>query len=108
MRRQGAAARSSEHLCPADFTCLFNRRPRQEAGPHNSAAVATATPLLIVAHPLPESFQQLSGAGNRRAGVVGVLEERKEEEQCVCVWESGKLVEVFGGCFERLSLNQSL
>lgn len=48
------------------------------------------------------------GRGIGGAGVVGVSEERKEEEQCVCVWESGKLVEVFGGCCERLSLNQSL
>lgn len=41
----------------ADFTCLFNQRPRQEASPHRSA-VPMATPLLIVAHPLPDSFQQ--------------------------------------------------
>lgn len=86
MRRRGAAARSSERLCPADFTCLFNRRPRQEAGPHNSAAVATATPLLIVAHPLPESFQQLSGAGDWGGG--GWLECRRREKKrsSVCVF----------------------
>lgn len=41
----------------ADFTCLFNQRPRQEASPHN-CAVPMATPLLIMAHPLTESFEQ--------------------------------------------------
>lgn len=53
-------ARSSESHCPANFTCLFNRRPRQEAGLYNCDAVATATPLLILLHPLAESFQELS------------------------------------------------
>lgn len=65
----------------ADFTCLFNQRPRQEASPHNSA-VPMATPLLIVAHPLPESFQP--------RGEVGTFEcWRKERRRvCVCVFLS--------------------
>lgn len=60
-----------------DFTCLFNQRPRQEASPHNSA-VPMATPLIIVAHPLPDSFQP--------RGEVETFEcWRRERSVCVCV-----------------------
>lgn len=70
----------------ADFTCLFNQRPRQEAGPHRSA-VPMATPLSIVAHPLAGSFQQ--------RGEVETFEWRRRERRvgvCVCVSFRG-----FGG-----------
>lgn len=63
----------------ADFTCLFNQRPRQEASPHRSA-VPMATPLLIVAHPLADSFQQ--------RGEVETFEWWRRERRagvCVCV-----------------------
>lgn len=74
-------ARSSERHCPPDFTCFFNWRPRQEAGPHKSAAVATATPLLIVAHPLPESFQWPSEG----VGLWSVGGKKRREAVCLCV-----------------------
>lgn len=45
-----------------NFTCLFNQRPRQEASPYNPE-VAMATPLLIMAHPLPGSFQERGELG---------------------------------------------
>lgn len=62
----------------ADFTCLFNQRPRQEASPHRSA-VPMATPLLIVAHPLADSFQQ--------RGEVETFEWwRRERRSRVCVF----------------------
>lgn len=60
----------------ADFTCLFKQRPRQEASPHNSA-VPIATPLLIVAHPLPDSFEQ--------RGEVETFECWRRERRGVCV-----------------------
>lgn len=62
----------------ADFTCLFNQRPRQEASPRGSA-VPMATPRLIVAHPLAGSFQQ-------KGGEVETFEwQRRERRAGVCV-----------------------
>lgn len=64
----------------ADFTCLFNQRPRQEASPRGSA-VPMATPRLIVAHPLAGSFQQKRGERWRRLSGRG---EERRAGVCVC------------------------
>lgn len=73
----------------ADFTCLFNQRPGQEASPHRSA-VPMATPLSIVAHPLADPFQQ-------REEVETFEWRRRERRAGVCVC----LCFLFSGRFEK-------
>lgn len=70
------AVRTSEASLSADFTCLFNQRPRQEAGPtqlccpHGNAAVNCGA-----------STRGLLSAGER--GEVGTRECRRRERRSV-------------------------
>lgn len=81
-------------LLSGNFTCLFKPRPRQEADPHDSAA-SMATALLMMAHPLPESFQWSREVETAESWT------REHRKTCACVFVS-MVVGIQFGCFEDI------